>query len=434
MKKRIAVILAGTALFTSAVSCTDADEEYSSSLTLTAGSTTAQNETETEKDTEIVLTEPEETVTTRVSTENEYAQRPEGRYFSFYGETYRRKFRFPLTYGLDFLIEEQLFQNQQYADQEKDALKAEGLKAFEFKDGSFAYSFGSDMYPETIYSGNYSMDGNRIVFSYEQYYNKERSGEEITVDINDPPESYDKDKLDNGTEEEKKAEDKKARRKFVYDHMAEMNEQGLYYSRLAPLICYTDRFNDFGMLPILFVGQATADRNQAELYQIGDLLGFRTYGMSLDGDYVPGESFTLDFDQMYVIANDPYGYTSKDRSDEETEKFFGSMKDALEKHYSLEESEDLSTVFYFDNGTWEWENAEGNTINSGSYQESELYPGLIAMYVDDTSRLNEENTKLVEGYGTIMLYIGSDGQIYHPYFIKDHKVDAEAVEKLRRNE
>ena len=56
------------------------------------------------------------------------------------------------------------------------------------------------------------------------------------------------------------------------------------------------------------------------------------------------------------------------------------------------------------------------------------------MYVDDTSRLNEENTKLGEGYGTIMLYIGSDGQIYQPYFIKDHKVDVEAVEKLRRNE
>ena len=77
MKKRIAVILAGTALFTSAVSCRMLMR--SSSLTLTAGSTTAQNETETENDTENVLTEPEETVTTRVSTENEYAQRPEHR-------------------------------------------------------------------------------------------------------------------------------------------------------------------------------------------------------------------------------------------------------------------------------------------------------------------------------------------------------------------
>jgi len=56
------------------------------------------------------------------------------------------------------------------------------------------------------------------------------------------------------------------------------------------------------------------------------------------------------------------------------------------------------------------------------------------MYTDDNSRLNEENTKLGDGYSTIMLYIGSDGQIYHPYFIKDHSIDVEATEKLRRNE
>ena len=434
MKKRIAVILAGTALFMSAVSCTDADEESSSSMTLSSGSTTAQEETETEKDTEIVTTEPEEAVTTRSLAINESAQIPEGRYFCLYDKAYGWKFRFPLNYGLDFLIEEQLYQNQQYAADEGDALKVSGMKAFEFKDGSFAYSNGDAANKEATYSGKFSMEGNRIAFSYEQFYRNSRNGEELTVDMNDAPEPYDADKLRNGTKEEKKAEGKKAERKIVYDRMAEMNEQGSYFNRYVPGINLTDKMRDYSMVPLVFVGQASNNSNPAELYQIGDLLGFRTYGMSLDGEYVSGESFTLDFDQMYVLAEDPYGYLSKAKSDENAEEYFERMSSVIEQQYGLEESEDLNTVFTFDNGTWEWENAEGNTINSGSYQESELYPGLIVMYTDDNSRLNEENTKLGDGYSTIMLYIGSDGQIYHPYFIKDHSIDVEATEKLRRNE
>lgn len=432
MKKYTSLLLV-TAMMLSCASCSESAESEDIS-----GTSAVKTSAESDDVTQSTSTSEETTEkTTKASGKKKPVNVSElsGDYFWLYDYAYGNRFRFPITDGLDFLIEEQLFQNQHYAEQNGGVLNHPGTRAIEFKDGSFAYSCGIPGNLKDTYSGKFSVEGNRILFDYEQFYRKPRNDDEYTIDINAVPEPYDLEKIKKGTEEEKKAELEKSKLRLSYDSMVELDEHGYFFSRFAPPICYSDKIRDHGFLPFVYASANGNALTPSYLYQFGDLLGFETYGMSLDGDYVPGESFTLDFDQMNVFAEDPYGYCSNVKnSHEDIERFIDNKSESIEQQYGLDESENLNTVLTFNNGSWKWKNAEGGLINNGSYQESELYPGLIVMYTDSTSRKTKEQLKLFEGDDTIMLYIDSDGQIYHPYFIKDHTIDVEATEKLRRNE
>ena len=123
-----------------------------------------------------------------------------------------------------------------------------------------------------------------------------------------------------------------------------------------------------------------------------------TVGVTLKGDYSKGNDFALEFDQYKML--DEWAFETNDQ------------KDAL--RYSLEDKtgKGSPTTIEFSSNKWTWKNAEGETINSGSYKESDEIEGLFVMNTDDSSQHGAGDINLYQ-----FMYING-GEVYFPYAFK----------------
>ena len=278
-------------------------------------------------------------------------------------------------------------------------------------------TFGKMM--TVVFSGKFSENDKKIVFSYEKYETKTQTGDIESVSADEEPVPCDEDIVTGKkqvSDELYIAETKKKIRNTWIEQLRDMNREGGYLSRISPSVYSADIPFDF--VPAFYALNNKRGDPPISLYHLGDLLGYATYGLNVRGEYVQGGDFVLDFDQLAVYNDDPFSPCKHGKNDENPEKSIEDIEKKIRADYKISSSDAVSSAISFSDGKWEWKNSSGSLLNNGSYQESKKYPGLIAMYTDSSSKRKESEFSLDEGYATLMLYIADDGKVYYPYFAK----------------
>ena len=388
MNKAFAVMLAGTALLTGAVSC------GKSSSSSSGGETN------------------------RTAPVNELS----GDYLCLFNMT--RPF-LPIDGDIDDHISSALEYNEENSEP---FVKERRLR---FEEGNFRYSQVSSDPVSLVRSGTFSETDGKLSFSYEQLEITYKSGDTNTLDINDEPSSYDNNivrGISDASDEEYNREVRKKLDSAYIDKLKELNSDGGYAERFSPDFCVEPESkkssdNMFNCMPFIHSAvprRASSDaffgKRYCPLYHFGDILGFETYGLNVSGEYVQGEDFVLDFDQLAVYEEDPF---AQHKSGSREGVSLNDISKQIRSDYELNASGgDISSAVSFSDGRWEWKNSEGSLINNGTYQESEKYPGLVVMYTDSSSKHDENSMGYQPGYLTLFLYISDNGEIFYPYFAK----------------
>ncbi len=138
---------------------------------------------------------------------------------------------------------------------------------------------------------------------------------------------------------------------------------------------------------------------------LGDFLCTQTYAFNLAGNWKKGEDFTIEFNQLNSFYEDEYSWF-QNMSEERKEQV-----EYWISHDIGDFSGSYDTTIYFSNDKWEWYNSENELINNGKYQESDKYPGLIAMYV------NDESKNAIDA-PTVLVFFIFEGKVYYPAFVK----------------
>ncbi len=147
---------------------------------------------------------------------------------------------------------------------------------------------------------------------------------------------------------------------------------------------------------------------QYTLYKTGNFLSCETFGISINGTYQSGTEFDFKYNPIQEILENPDS-TYNDTHPDTTRRLY------LQMAYHLPEgSENYDTTVHFSNGKWTWVNFQNQEINTGSYQESKTYPGLILMYLDNDSRRDSSSLE----YFCQMIYIADDGKVYLPLYVR----------------
>jgi len=408
MKKYTSLLLV-TAMLLSCASCGSKDGSESVSGTTSAKTTTeseaaAESETVTEKET----VSEAETVpgTSEISTEapsktsvNEkpaQASELSGLYLS---PLYSARTAKWMTGDLDEVISEGMSGNNTF------------LQANDGKVNPLSLSFDSGKFRTSVpatgasafYSGSVYEQNGRLWFEYEEFDSTAKDGSRYTCNINDTPSSDEK-------------ED--PRSKNIIKNMSEFNEKGLFFKRIVPDLSLVDKSMVLDILPHFFA-PAGQKLPPTELYSSGDVLWHETYGAELAKTYTPGSDFTINYDMIKLLEEDPCSAYNKKESQNDKDDLVDYYVQNIVRLYGLpEDSTDTSTKLTFSGGKWEWKNCEGGLINNGSYQESEKFPGLIAIYTDETSKIKETDRGIFDGQATTLIYISDNKDITYPVLVK----------------
>lgn len=265
------------------------------------------------------------------------------------------------------------------------------------EDGGFtAYyqptSSGTDM----EFTGSYKTDGGKLSFEYK--HEKRTVTSDKFGDKLDTPEVSE---ADAGSGE------------LLGKNMELMNTvgEGTYLQYAAPMWFAADylKFDmcvmpmpmgmrSFSQSPIQMDEKVLKEAKRQYFTVHNGVLCADTAGWELDGSYSKGGSFNVKFDPM-AAADDWYFYANETPDD---------IKDMLKA--SLK-TEDMTTI-EFSSNKWEWKNAEGDTLNSGSYTESDKIDGLFCMYIDENSSHGTPENNIYQ-----FMYINGS-QIYYPYAFK----------------
>ena len=251
-------------------------------------------------------------------------------------------------------------------------------------------TFGKMM--TVVFSGKFSENDKKIVFSYEKYETKTQTGDIESVSADEEPVPCDEDIVTGKkqvSDELYIAETKKKIRNTWIEQLRDMNREGGYLSRISPSVYSADI--PFDLVPAFYALNNKRGDPPISLYHLG---------------------------QLAVYNDDPFSPCKHGKNDENPEKSIEDIEKKIRADYKISSSDAVSSAISFSDGKWEWKNSSGSLLNNGSYQESKKYPGLIAMYTDSSSKRKESEFSLDEGYATLMLYIADDGKVYYPYFAK----------------
>lgn len=200
------------------------------------------------------------------------------------------------------------------------------------------------------------------------------------------------------------------------DQFPMLNEKGAFPAPVMPPVYLSDIAKTVSRLPVCLLRDAETP-SIAEMH--GDFLCVPAYGMTLDGSYHRGDSFTVQYAPADTLRNDPY---SKAYSDEQTQSFSAQPDEAklsqelqlLCSRYGIPSGDAPQLRLTFSGGKWEMTDAADSTVGKGGYTESKQYPGLIAMY-DEPDEQRAQT--ILENINPLLLYIDSNA-IYYPGFVK----------------
>lgn len=195
--------------------------------------------------------------------------------------------------------------------------------------------------------------------------------------------------------------------KAAIERMKDWSANGTYISPCMPDVCISDRISN-DQLPLYLARNPVniVDGEDVALRAIGDFLCVETYGFKLADDYKYGKNFVVNFNPIAAVKKDKYSrFNMMDGDEEQYQRILQMYQKAF--------GENLNTKIRFSDGEWAWIDGDGNIINTGEYQESRKYPGLVEMYVTSDS----ENNKTAIQLTPLFFYISGD-EIYYPGFIK----------------
>lgn len=266
---------------------------------------------------------------------------------------------------------------------------------------------------DVSYKGSYSIgNDNEIIFEYEglNYWGNDKA---VFLEENDTFENL----TENSPNIEKLRDSSLSYEEFsqekweytIYKHklsMLEMNKTGTYPAYIAPSLSYSYMDVPYSVIPLFILNADEVKEDDSQpvmLKQKGDFLCVDTCGFELDGSYSSGNDFTINYDPMTTMKN----YCDDSQG----------VPDGFEKALArdLKTKDDYNTTVDFSGGEWKWYNCNKVLINSGGYQESEDYPGLISMYVTEDSPDPDSENYI---YHMPILFYISDGKIYYPGFVK----------------
>lgn len=237
------------------------------------------------------------------------------------------------------------------------------------------------------FTGTFSVKDGEINFKYAAQHTATQDGSISKLSVNDS------------------AEGRVA--KASIERMKDWNANGTYISPCMPEVCASDRIS-YDQLP-LYLQRSPVDIAEGEdvaLRAIGDFLCVETYGFKLADNYKYGKNFVINFNPMTAVKKDKYSRFNMTNADEDAYQ-------RILQGYQNSIGDNLNTKIRFSGGEWTWVDGDGNLINTGEYQESKKYPGLVEMYVTTDS----ENNKTAIQLNPLFFYI-SGGEIYYPGFVK----------------
>ena len=286
--------------------------------------------------------------------------------------------------------------NSESADDPSGLDKLASVSLLELKEsGAFEAYYTLKTGVISKFSGSYKLDDGQIRFEYEK--------ENRTVTMRNYEE------LESPEESWARAGDDDLLGKQL--ELLNTIGEGTYFQYAAPMWFAADHLKfDMCVLPMPMgmrgVGQIPVQMSENVLKEAkkqyftvhNGVLCADTAGWELDGEYKKGESFTVKFDPM-AAADDWYFY-----DDDTPENKKGTIETFLKT--------DKITEIKFSSGKWEWINADGETLNTGSYTESGEIDGLFCMYPDENSEHGAANDDIYQ-----FMYI-SGSQVYYPYAFK----------------
>lgn len=151
-----------------------------------------------------------------------------------------------------------------------------------------------------------------------------------------------------------------------------------------------------GSLSVWQLDQETYAQSRAQtLTQHGDFLCGSTVGWTLEGEYTPGETFTITYDPAQTLAAAAYPEIDAAEETERWEAVLGKIE---------------PTTVTFSNGRWKWTRSDGTEISVGEYSESSEFEGFIVIRPEGLPA----NKSL--GINEYIYISGSD--IYYPYALR----------------
>ena len=140
----------------------------------------------------------------------------------------------------------------------------------------------------------------------------------------------------------------------------------------------------------------------------GDMLCIDVYGFELDGNYSSGKDFKVSQNWLRCMNDDVMGHSNISTGD----RSFKDIGDAIGVE-DASDADDYNCTIEFSDGKWEWYNSQNELINNGIYEESQDYPGLIAMYLSNDSKNRQKDGS----YMPLTFYVNGD-DIYYPEYVK----------------
>ncbi len=144
------------------------------------------------------------------------------------------------------------------------------------------------------------------------------------------------------------------------------------------------------------------------IFKTGSFLSYEAYGTTLDGNYQSGKDFTLKYNPISVLMQNPYSNVHDITTGAINQERLNELKTSLHRRFRLQnDNSNFNMTIHFSNGSWYWVNEENQQIDTqGKYQESKEYPGLILIYGPDLNQI------------PAMIYIADDGNVYLPVYIE----------------
>lgn len=203
------------------------------------------------------------------------------------------------------------------------------------------------------------------------------------------------------------------------DLLPALNEQGVYPQTVAPSVFLADITRCTSRLPFYL---CRARESWSLLETHGEFLCTPTYGFTLDGEYEHGKAFTVNYEPMNTLLDDPYSELyfrmedgkPVDMTEDTMTDWLSMYTNTFCDRYGVESEDALHFRLTFSDGNWEMQDRSLNLISKGTYIESQKYPGFIVMNeLSDDPQLQEH----LDNIYPPMIYI-ENNTIYYPELIR----------------
>lgn len=300
--------------------------------------------------------------------------------------------------------------------------KSTKLDLLHFSNGSFEFFFNVKSDYPPVYRGKYTIENGKIILTYEQF----KSGEFDISIYDDIPEPVTDTNGKKGKNTKKSSNEElvKIRNKRKQDEMKLLNESGTFYNPVCPRMFNVDKNISYSQFP-WFKGVYGINRNSEKdppemIYSVDDCICTPTYGFDKCSGYRSGMPFTLSFDAMAAMMDDPGSIYNRRLSNGD------SNVTPFLNHIKTEFNQSTDTTIEFADGKWTWKNGAGEIVNNGYYLESSRYKGIIGMFTDEnsTKSINAESKvqkRTAEQFNKLcplLFYIAGDGTIWYPNWVK----------------